>query len=98
MQAQASGPVAHPDVWKDSIVFHEEVTVPDGNVYVVSDHVAFCVHKSGLVRVSEVFRNLFSLPPAPDNTDTLHGLPYVRVWDDPEDLAHLLLVVCCGKK
>ncbi|TFK87648.1 hypothetical protein K466DRAFT_522060 [Polyporus arcularius HHB13444] len=81
---------------EDNITLDEEVTIPDGNVFLVAQRVAFRVHKSSLSRVSDVFRDLFALPPN-SNTETLHGLPYVQVWDDPDDLRHLLLVVCCGK-
>ncbi|KAI0697072.1 hypothetical protein C8T65DRAFT_813939 [Cerioporus squamosus] len=81
---------------EDSITLDEEVTIPDGNVFLVVQNIAFRVHKSSLSRASDVFRDIFVLPHN-GNKDILHDLPYVRVWDDPDDLRHLLLVVCCGK-
>ena len=80
-----------------SVIFDKEATIPEGNIFLVAQNVAFRVHKSGLSRVSEIFYDLFDFP-QDNNNDTLHGLPYVRVLDDPEDVRRLLLVVCCGKK
>ena len=82
-----SGFVKDADVW-----------LPDGNVVVVAQNVAFRVFRSVLAHHSDVFRDLFSLPPT-DVNDTFEGCPVVVLeGDDPDDLHHLFLVLCCGKK
>ncbi|TFK82912.1 hypothetical protein K466DRAFT_555880 [Polyporus arcularius HHB13444] len=75
----------------------EELWLSDGNVVVVAQHaVAFRVHKSLLAQRSEVFRDLFSLPSS-GTEETLDGCPVVHLIDPPDDLRHLLSVLCCGK-
>ena len=79
-----------PDLW-----------LPDGNIVVTSRNIAFRVHKSILAHHSEVFCDLFSLPgDAPVAVDDMmDGCQVVALdSDEPADLRHLFLVVCCGKK
>ena len=60
----------------------------DGNVILLVQDVAFKVHQGQLVRHSDVFRDMFSLPqPA---SETIDGVPYVQLHDDPSDVLHLL--------
>lgn len=74
----------------------EEVWLPDGNVVVVCRNTAFRLHKSVLARHSEVFRDLFTLPEAGVD-EYMEDCPVVHLnSDDPHDLRHLFLVVCCG--
>ena len=75
-----------------------DVWLPDGNIVVVARNTAFRVHKSILAIHSEVFRDLFLLPPPTPNDETMDGCPIVWVSDDPTHLRRLFLVLCCGKK
>ena len=74
-----------------------EVWLEDGNVILHADGVVFKVYQGILARRSEVFRDLFTLPDPPE-TERLEGVPVISVSDSPDDLRHLLLVLCCGKK
>ncbi|KAI1787715.1 hypothetical protein LXA43DRAFT_1028058 [Ganoderma leucocontextum] len=84
---------------EEDVVKDTEVWLHDGNIVVISKNIAFRVHKSVLSLHSEVFRDLFLLPPPPgdEQSTSFEGCPTVRMPDTPEDLRHLLLVVCCGK-
>ncbi|KAI0713880.1 hypothetical protein C8Q76DRAFT_620707 [Earliella scabrosa] len=73
-----------------------EVWLEDGNVILHADGVVFKVYQGILARRSEVFRDLFTLPDPPE-TERLEGVPVISVSDSPDDLRHLLLVLCCGK-
>ena len=75
-----------------------DVWLPDGNIVVVAQGVAFRVHKSILSQHSEIFRDLFSLPDGGTN-ELMDGCPVVQQeGDDPYDLHRLFAVLCCGKK
>ncbi|KAI0737102.1 hypothetical protein C8Q80DRAFT_1214675 [Daedaleopsis nitida] len=75
----------------------QHVWLSDGNVVVISHQTAFRVHKSILAHHSEAFRDLFTLPES-DVDEVMDGCPVVHLdSDEPADLRHLFLVVCCGK-
>ena len=89
----------------DAIHRDQDLWLPDGNIVIVAQNVAFQAHKSVLALHSEVFQDLFlvsgstgTVPNPPEPTETIDDCPVVRVSDDPNDLRHLLLVMCCGKK
>ena len=66
----------------------------DGNVILLVADVAFKVHQGQLVRHSEVFCDMFSLPqPA---SETIDGCPWVELHDDPSDVLHLLRALYDG--
>lgn len=76
----------------------DEVWLEDGNVILIAERVAFKVYQGLLARRSEVFRDMFTLPGGPAETEKIDGVPVVSVSDPVVDLRHLLLVLCCGKK
>ncbi len=88
-------PDSDSDVQKD-----DQVWFSDGNIIVVAaNKIAFRVHKSILSLRSEVFSDLFSLAYAEAATaETMDGCPVVHFSDSSEDIHHLFLVLCCGKK
>ncbi|RPD82271.1 hypothetical protein L226DRAFT_607426 [Lentinus tigrinus ALCF2SS1-7] len=69
-----------------------ELWFQDGNVVLVAQSRAFRVHRSILSRHSEIFSNLFAIPPpsSPDLTEQLDGLPVIPVSDSAHDFKHLL--------
>lgn len=82
----------------EDLVKDEEVWLPDGNLVVVAQNIAFRVLRSILAYHSDVFRDLFSLPPANVN-DVFDGCPVVVLeGDDPVHLRHLFLVLFYGRK
>lgn len=81
------GPIRDADVWFST-----------GNLIIVAGgRVAFRVYRGLLALKSEVFRELFELPPPPDQ-EKMDDCPVVQLSDSPEDLKHLLLVIYCRKK
>ncbi len=94
-------PDAHIDKTPDwDIQKDEQVWFSDGNIVIVAaNKFAFRVHKCILSLRSEVFRDLFSLAYAEAATaEVMDGCPVVHLTDSPEDIRHLFLVLCCGKK
>ncbi|TBU44939.1 hypothetical protein BD309DRAFT_957268 [Dichomitus squalens] len=81
----------------DAVTRDTDVWLPDGNIVVIARNTGFRVHKSILAIHSEVFRDLFLLPPSAAEEETLDGCPVVWVSDDPTHLRRLFLVLCCGK-
>jgi BTB/POZ domain len=71
----------------------ELLDVPDANLIIQSsDLVNFRVHKSALAMTSPFFKDLLSLP-QPSDSETIDGLPVVRLSEDAELLNSLLSVV-----
>ena len=60
----------------------------DGNVVLLACDVAFKVHRGPLVRHSDIFRDMFSLPHP--TAEAIDGCPWVELHDDPADVLHLL--------
>lgn len=89
--AVLGGVLRDPDVW-----------LPDGNVVIKAQNVAFRVHKSILALHSEIFRDLFlASSPSPNSSgpmEIIDDCPVIEVTDSANDLRHLFLVLCCGKK
>ncbi|KZT66660.1 hypothetical protein DAEQUDRAFT_767874 [Daedalea quercina L-15889] len=73
-----------------------EVWFEDGNVVIVAGDVAFKVHRGVLSLHSEVFRDMFTIPPPPDD-ETLDGCHVVRVSDLASHIRRLLLVLYKGR-
>ncbi|KAM5541916.1 hypothetical protein V8D89_004226 [Ganoderma adspersum] len=91
--------VVPSDLDFDNVVKDSEVWLPDGNVVLISQNIAFRVHKSILSLHSWVFRNLLILPPpAGCEPPIFEDCPVVLMSDSdtPEDLRHLFLALCCG--
>ncbi|RPD58813.1 hypothetical protein L226DRAFT_471169 [Lentinus tigrinus ALCF2SS1-7] len=66
----------------------------DGNIILLVQDVAFKVHRGQLVRHSDIFHDMFSLPqPVGDMID---GCPWVQLHDDPGDVLHLLRALYDG--
>ena len=74
-----------------------EVWLEDGNVILHADGVVFKVYQGFLTRRSEVFCDLLTLPDPPVS-ERVKGVPVISVLGSPDDLRHLLLVLCCGTK
>ncbi|PIL33297.1 hypothetical protein GSI_04747 [Ganoderma sinense ZZ0214-1] len=85
----------------DGVQRDQEVWLPDGNIVVTAQKVAFRIHKSVLALHSEVFRDLFvvssSASTASDPMEMIDDCPVVKLPDNSIDLRHLFLVLCCGK-
>lgn len=73
-----------------------EVWFDDGNVVVVADRTAFKVHRGVLSLHSEVFRDMFSIPP-PEVDEALEGCPIVRVSDPASNIRQLLSILYKGR-
>ena len=90
-----------PDPDETGVQTDGQVWFPDGNIVVVAaNKVAFRVHKGILSLRSDIFRDLFSLANFADaaTAETIEGCPVVHLTDPPEEIRHLFLVLCCGKK
>ncbi|KAL1670113.1 hypothetical protein GGF50DRAFT_43276 [Schizophyllum commune] len=62
----------------------------DGSIVLRVQDVLFCVHQTALEKLSEVFKDLFSLPKS-SNEERIDGSPVVRLQgDDSADWAYLL--------
>ncbi|KAL4244374.1 hypothetical protein ABKN59_010543 [Abortiporus biennis] len=70
----------------------EELWFEDGSVVIQAENTLFRVHSGVLAAQSEVFRDMFSLPP-PADAETYDGCAFVRVSDSAEDMKHLLMVM-----
>ncbi|KAH9905084.1 uncharacterized protein BXZ73DRAFT_109065 [Epithele typhae] len=66
----------------------------DGNIVLLAGDVAFKVHRGQLIRHSEIFRDMFSLPQPMD--ETVDGCAWVVLHDDPSDFLHLLRALYDG--
>ena len=66
----------------------------DGNIILFVEDVAFKVHRGQLVRHSDVFHDMFSLPQPV--ADTIDGCAWVELHDDPSDVLHLLRALYDG--
>ncbi|OJT08573.1 hypothetical protein TRAPUB_500 [Trametes pubescens] len=70
----------------------------DGNIVLLAGNVAFKVHRGQLVRHSDVFYDMFSLPQpaAEEGQGLIDGCPWVELHDDPSDVLHLLRALYDG--
>ena len=65
--------------------------LPDADITLRSvDNVDFHVHKAILSVASSVFRDMFSLPPPPDDTPLASPRPFVSLTEDSKTLEQLL--------
>ncbi|KAI0756281.1 hypothetical protein C8Q80DRAFT_1127689 [Daedaleopsis nitida] len=82
---------------QDEIRKDEQLWFEDGNIVIIAQHSAFCVHKGVLSRHSETFSGLFTVPqPAEDSIERMDGCPVVHVSDSAHDFKHLLHVLYDG--
>jgi hypothetical protein len=82
---------------------HADLWFRDGSVILCANTVLFRVHMTQLARHSELFRDLFSLPQpcAPtltqvDFLEQVKDVPFVRLYDDPDDVVSLLRALYDG--
>ncbi|TDL18077.1 hypothetical protein BD410DRAFT_728919 [Rickenella mellea] len=69
----------------------------DGNIVVITERTAFCVHKAQLARQSEVFAGMFTITqPTASDISTFEGRDVVHVHDAVEDLKNLLTALYDG--
>ena len=75
-----------------------DLWLDDGNIVIVAQNTAFRVHKSLLMRHSEVFCNLLTIPQPtnPGDAEMIEGYPVVRVTDTSSDFRELLRVLYGG--
>ena len=84
-QAQVNLPTSLPEPL--------DISVPDANLIIrSSDLVDFRVHKSILAMVSPFFKDLFSVPQLLDS-ESLDGLPLIKLSEDAELLNTLLSMI-----
>ncbi|KZT66662.1 hypothetical protein DAEQUDRAFT_767876 [Daedalea quercina L-15889] len=74
----------------------EKIWLDDGNTVIIAEKTAFRVHRSVLSLHSEVFRDLFTVPPSASE-ETLEGCPVVRVSDTADDMRHVLWDLYSGR-
>ena len=95
-RSSASESLTEADTTSHMILQHDnKLWFDDGNIVLVADNRAFCVHRSMLIRDSQVFKDLFELS-QPSLEEELDGLPMVRLHDSPHELADLLHVIYGG--
>ena len=77
----------------------EDLWFEDGNIVLLTDTVAFKVHRGVLIRHSVVFRDMFSLPqpPAADQ-ETFERVQKVELYDDSRGFGELLSILYDGPK
>lgn len=70
----------------------------DGNMVLLAGNVAFKVHRGQLVRHSDIFHDMFSMPQpeGEDGQGLLDGCPWVELHDDASDVLHLLRALYDG--
>ncbi|CDO74887.1 hypothetical protein BN946_scf185004.g37, partial [Trametes cinnabarina] len=69
----------------------------DGNIVLLCRDTAFRVYRGLLTRHSVIFRDLFSIA-QPSTSETMESCPVVHISDPPDDLRHLLRVMCGLRK
>ncbi|KAI0372643.1 hypothetical protein BV20DRAFT_36101 [Pilatotrama ljubarskyi] len=70
----------------------------DGNIVLLAGDVAFKVHRGQLIRHSDVFNDMFSIPQpvSGEGQGLVDGCPWVELYDDPSDVLHLLRALYDG--
>ena len=69
------------------LTHHDDLWYEDGNVVLVAESTAFCLHRSILSRKCPVFRDMFSTS-HPDTQDIIDGRPSIHLSDASQDLAY----------
>lgn len=69
-----------------------KVWFEDGNVVLVAEGTAFCVYKGVLIKDSEIFRDMFTMP-QPGDAEKWEGCPVVQLSDTKQDLTRFLLAL-----
>ncbi|OBZ75019.1 hypothetical protein A0H81_05172 [Grifola frondosa] len=73
----------------DDVKRDEDLWFHDGSIVIVAGDTAFRVYQGLLMKQSEIFRDLFSMP-QPVVVETMDGCPVVKVSDSPKDMKYLL--------
>ncbi|KAH9932298.1 uncharacterized protein B0H18DRAFT_987469 [Fomitopsis serialis] len=81
---------------KEDLKHDDQVWFDDGNVVLVAESIAFCIHRGLLSLHSEVFRGMFTMPP-PENEETVAGCPVVRVSDAAQEMRYMLWALYNGR-
>jgi hypothetical protein len=88
---------------QDEYTRHQNFWFKDGSVILCAHTTLFRVHMSQLARHSEFFQDLFSLPQPCGSAVTKDDLltipenaPFLRLHDDPKDVASLLAAIYDG--
>ena len=76
----------------DNITPHDEFWFQDGNLVLVAGDVSFRVYRGLLSAQSTVFNDMFSSASENDE-ETFEGCPVVRLFDTPQELAHLFRIL-----
>ncbi|KAI0628903.1 hypothetical protein C8Q77DRAFT_1067069 [Trametes polyzona] len=80
-----------------SLKRNENIWFATGNIIIIADNrVAYRVHRGILAMRSEVFRDMFEMPPPPE-CEELDGCPVVHLSEAPRDIEPLLQVIFCRK-
>ncbi|TDL17256.1 hypothetical protein BD410DRAFT_843800 [Rickenella mellea] len=82
--------IDQPDITKGEPWFD------DGNVVLIAEGTAFCVHKSQLARRSEVFEGLFAVPHTDSSLQSYENRGVVVLQDKADDLRSLLVALYDG--
>ncbi|KAH8101960.1 hypothetical protein BXZ70DRAFT_1007189 [Cristinia sonorae] len=69
----------------------------DGNVVLVAEGTAFCVHRGVLSSKSDIFRDMFSIP-QPLDEETYEGHSVVHLADLKADVYHMLAALYNGRE
>ncbi|KAK7690525.1 hypothetical protein QCA50_005623 [Cerrena zonata] len=71
----------------------------DGNIILVAQHTPFKVHRGLLSHKSEVFKDIFTLPPPEklSGDDIMDGIPTIQMSDNWQDLSDVLSALYNGQ-
>jgi BTB/POZ domain len=69
---------------------HSEFWFTDGSVVVIVGNTAFRIHKSILIKHSDVFSDLFTVPQPENDTENIDGCPVVHLPDALSDFIDVM--------
>ncbi|EMD34217.1 hypothetical protein CERSUDRAFT_140580 [Gelatoporia subvermispora B] len=84
------------DADSSSMKHSNEFWYLDGNVVLIAGEIAFRVFRGQLSQHSDIFRDLFEIPQS-SSMEQLDGCPVVRLYDDPNDIIHILRALFPGE-
>ena len=66
----------------------------DGNIVIQAETTQFRVFKGVLAPLSDIFKDMFSIPfPQPPSVEVVDGCPVVRVYDSARDWTYILRAI-----
>jgi len=66
----------------------------DGNIVLRAENIEYRVHRSVLASHSCIFKDMFSVPqPPPESQETVEGCAVIRLSDSSEDISNLLFLL-----